>query len=274
MRKSNGSSTDPWGTPERTDGESDSSPSTTTDICLLVRKARIQELTVPVTPQEANLPRSRSWGTVSKARLKSSIPTSTCVRLSKDLKRSLRVIRSCVSQEWPLRNPCWAWVRTLFSSRKFKICRHTYVLVSCMQLRWGRPVGNSLGCARPPFYKLQASSPQVELELRGTGCIKQLGMGPVHVLVPWVFCSVNDQGLMLYEASVVKVILHPIWLDLNRCYFTGDLPSQGITETFSTVKMLQNSCSSNLALSLALVNSLPLTLRTGTPKLSWRRDFR
>ena len=124
MRKNNGPSTVPWGTPERTGAKSDSSPSTTTDICLSVRKAHIQELTGPVTPQEANLPRSHSCGTVSKARLKSSVPTSTCVCLSKDLKRSLRVIRSCVSQEWPLRNPCWAWIRTLFSSRKFKICRH------------------------------------------------------------------------------------------------------------------------------------------------------
>ena len=213
MRKSNGPSTVPWGTPERTGAEFDSSPSTTTDMCLPVRKARVQELTGPVTPQEANLPRSRSWGTVSKARLKSSIPTSTCVRLSKDLKRSLRVIRSCVSQEWPLRNPCWAWVRTLFSSRKFKICRHTICSNILHATTVGRPVGNSLGCARPPFYKqvrwMHDSSPQVELELRGTGCIKQLEMGPVHMLVPWVFCSVNDQGLMLYEASVVKVIYSP-----------------------------------------------------------------
>ena len=125
MRKSNGPSTVPWGTPERTGAESDSSPSTTTDICLPVRKACIQELTGPVTPEEANLPRSCTWETVSKAWLKSSIPTSTCMRLSKDLKRSLKIIRSCISQEGPLRNPSWAWVRTLFSSRKFKICRPT-----------------------------------------------------------------------------------------------------------------------------------------------------
>ena len=56
---------------------------------------------------------------------------------------------------------------------------------------------------------MHASSPQVELELRGTGCIKQLGIGPVHVLVTWVFSSVNDQGLMLYGASVVNVISSP-----------------------------------------------------------------
>ena len=43
---------------------------------------------------------------------------------------------------------------------------------------------------------MQAAIPAVELELRVTGCIKQLGMGPVHVLVPWVLCPVNEVSVL------------------------------------------------------------------------------
>ena len=58
---------------ERTRAESELSPSTTTDMVLLVRKARTQSFMGPWIPRDANLPIKRLCGPVSNAPLKSRI---------------------------------------------------------------------------------------------------------------------------------------------------------------------------------------------------------
>ncbi len=99
-------STVPWGTPDQTGAWSDDSPSHTTHMVQPVRNAWIHLFNGPCMPHDASFPSEHSWGTVSKARLKSRMPkltsaiTSTCLRRSKDWIEILLVRSNCDSQEW------------------------------------------------------------------------------------------------------------------------------------------------------------------------------
>ena len=88
MRKSNGPSTVPCGTPETTLVQVECSPPTTT-LCLRhLRKFEIQVCVLLWMPYLFNLSRSRLWGTVSNAFEKSIIIMSAWDLLFKELARS------------------------------------------------------------------------------------------------------------------------------------------------------------------------------------------
>ena len=88
VRKSNGPSTVPWGTPETTLVQVECSPPTTTLCLRRLRKFEIQVCVLLWMPYLFNLFRSRLWGTVSNAFEKSIIIMSVWDLLFKKLARS------------------------------------------------------------------------------------------------------------------------------------------------------------------------------------------
>ena len=99
--------TDPWGTPEVTGTDPDSSPSRTTVCDRLPRKARIQDSAVPLIPLRWSFQRSFEWLTLSKAFEKSSSIRSVCLPALVFLARSSNNMVSCVSYDLFSLKPCW-----------------------------------------------------------------------------------------------------------------------------------------------------------------------
>jgi hypothetical protein len=117
-----GQSTVPWGIPESTDVSFELSPSTIVLIVLVDRKLVSHEWMFPLMPYCSSLCRSLSCGTVSNALEKSRMAMSTCCPLSCSCKKSLIVVISWVSQEYPDLKPWFIFVRILFFSRCFRRC--------------------------------------------------------------------------------------------------------------------------------------------------------
>ena len=78
IRNINGPSTDPWGTPEVTGTECESSPARTTLCVLFSRKLFSHCNVVASMPHLNNLYSKLLWGTLSNALLKSITMTSVC----------------------------------------------------------------------------------------------------------------------------------------------------------------------------------------------------
>ena len=90
-----GPRTVPWGTPDKTEAQSDFIPFTTTLCCL---KESIHFRVFPPIPYPYSLNLSSSCGGVSKAFSKSKINVSTCPTLSKILAQSFITVTNWVSQ--------------------------------------------------------------------------------------------------------------------------------------------------------------------------------
>ena len=118
-RNNNGPRTVPCGTPDVTLHLSEASPSTTTCWWRLVRKESIHLRVLLLIPMLWSFLRRRWCGTESKALLKSIMIRSTWPLSSKTLARSLTSADNWVSQERPLRNPCWTLTKTLNRSKWF-----------------------------------------------------------------------------------------------------------------------------------------------------------
>jgi hypothetical protein len=115
-----GPSTVPWGTSESTDVSFELLPSIIVLIVLVDRKLVSHEWMFPLMPYCSSLCRSLSCGTVSNALEKSSMAMSTWCPLSCSCRKSLIVVISWVSQEYPDLKP-W-FLRILFFSRCFRRC--------------------------------------------------------------------------------------------------------------------------------------------------------
>jgi hypothetical protein len=124
-----GPSTVPWGT----DVSFELSPSTIVLIVLVDRKLVSHEWMFPLMPYCSSLCRSLSCGTVSNALEKSRMAMSTCCPLSCSCKKSLIVVISWVSQEYPDLKPWFIFDRILFFSRCFRRCLQMMCSVFC---RW------------------------------------------------------------------------------------------------------------------------------------------
>ena len=117
-----GPSTVPWSTPESTDVSFELSPSTIVLIVLVDRKLVNHEWMFPLMPYCSSLCRSLSCGTVSNALEKSRMAMSTCCPLSCSCRKSLIVLISWVSQEYPDLKPWFKFVRILFFSGCLRRC--------------------------------------------------------------------------------------------------------------------------------------------------------
>ena len=117
-----GPSIEPWGTPDVTGTDVDSSPSTTTVCVRPSRKPLIHFKLFPLTPYWCNLWRSFSWLTLSKALLKSSSIGSVCLPACIFLARSSTSIINCVSHDLFSLNPCCRSYSILLWSRCLTRC--------------------------------------------------------------------------------------------------------------------------------------------------------
>ena len=112
-KNNSGPNTVPWGTPDTTGSPEvalpvwERIPSTTTLWVRLWRKQDIQAKFLPSIPYKRNLRRSLLCGTESKALEKSKTAMSTICFLSKRVRKSWVVIRSCDSQCLLFIKPCW-----------------------------------------------------------------------------------------------------------------------------------------------------------------------
>ena len=121
IRKGQGPSTDPWGTPDSTGQAPDCSPSRTTFCDLPDKKDLIHAFKAVFMPSRCSFSRSLWWSTLSNALLKSMTMTSVCPPWFKVSYRSWVNWISWVSQLTLLLNPCWLWNRRLFWPRYDKV---------------------------------------------------------------------------------------------------------------------------------------------------------
>ena len=99
MRKRQGPSTDPWGTPDSTGHAPDCSPSRTIFCDLPDKKDLIHAITVVFMPSRWSFSRSLWWSTLSNALLKSMTMTSVCPPWFKVSYRSwVMAVMSCACQ--------------------------------------------------------------------------------------------------------------------------------------------------------------------------------
>ena len=112
-KNNNGPNTVPWGTPDTTGSPEvalpvwERIPSTTTFWVQLWRKQDIQAKFLPSVPYKCNLRMSFLYGTESNALEKSKTVMLTVCFLSKRVRESWVVMRSCGSQCLLFTNPCW-----------------------------------------------------------------------------------------------------------------------------------------------------------------------